>query len=111
MQLVSIEECEVTITLDVDELDLIAEGLRRAGADVNTAEGGRCYYWRAFALALSAAAIPARMVADIPANRHPRLYMESLERRMARLAGEEPPADVARLLDRPACAGVLPVAD
>ena len=33
------------------------------------------------------------MVADIPENRHPRLYMESLQRRMARLSGEEgPPA-------------------
>ena len=89
MQLVSIEECEVTISLD--ELDLIAEGLRRAGADVNTEEGGRCYFWRAFALALSAASVPARMVADIPENRHPRLYMESLQRRMARLSGEEQP--------------------
>ncbi len=92
MQLVSIEECEVTISLDVDELDLIAEGLRRAGADVNTAEGGRCYFWRALGMALSAASIPARMVADIPADRHPSRYMESLQRRMARLSGEEPPA-------------------
>ena len=91
MKLVSIEECEVAIALDVDELDHLAEGLRRAGADVDTREGGRCYYWRALALALSAASVPARMVADIPANRHPRLYMESLQRRMARLAGEEEP--------------------
>ena len=91
MRLVSIEECEVTISLDVDELDLIAEGLRRAGADVNTSEGGRCYFWRAFGLALSAASVPARKVADIPDDRHPRLYMESLQRRMARLSGEEAP--------------------
>ena len=92
MKLVSIEECEVTIALDVDECDLIAEGLRRAGMDVNTEEGARCYYWRAVALMLSAASIPARMAGDVPANRHPATYMETLRRRMARLAGEEPPA-------------------
>ncbi len=46
----------------------------------------------ALGLALSAASIPARLVADIPADRHPARYMESLERRMARLSGEEPPA-------------------
>ena len=92
MKLVSIEECEVTISLDVDELDLIAEGLRRAGADVDTDEGARCYYWRAVALMLSAASIPARMAGDVPSDRQPSRYMESLQRRMARLAGEEPPA-------------------
>ena len=91
MRLVSIEECEITISLDVDELDLIAEGLRRAGDDVDTEEGGRCYFWRAFALALSAASVPARMAGDIPADRHPRTYMESLQRRVARLSGEEAP--------------------
>jgi hypothetical protein len=92
MKLVSIEECEVTIALDVDELDLIAEGLRRAGADVDTREGARCYYWRAVALMLSAASIPARMAGDVPERAHPARYMESLRRRMARLSGEEPPA-------------------
>ena len=92
MQLVSIEECEVTISLDVDELDLIAEGLRRAGADVDTREGARCYFWRAMSMALSAASVPARMAGDVPDDRHPSRYMESLQRRMARLSGEEPPA-------------------
>ena len=91
MELLSIEECEVVIRFDVDELDLIAEGLRRAGADVSTAEGARCHFWRALGLALSAASIPARMVADIPADRHPARYLEGLRRRMARLAGEEEP--------------------
>ena len=92
MQLVSIEECQVTIRLDVDECDLLAEGLRRAGMDVNTDEGARCYFWRALGMALSAASIPARMAGDVPDDRHPSRYMESLRRRMARLAGEEPPA-------------------
>ncbi len=92
MKLVSIEECEVTIALDVDELDLIAEGLRRAGANVDTREGGRCYFWRAVAMALSAASIPARMAGDLPADVQPGRYMESLQRRMARLSGEESPA-------------------
>jgi hypothetical protein len=91
VKLVSIEECEVTIALDVDELDLIAEGLRRAGRDAGTGERPQRYFWRALGLALSAASIPARMVADIPADRHPARYMESLERRMARLSGEEEP--------------------
>ena len=92
MKLVSIEECEVTIALDVDELDLIAEGLRRAGADVNTAEGGRAYFWRALGMALHAASLPARMAGDLPEDVQPGRYMESLRRRMARLSGEEPPA-------------------
>ena len=91
MQLVNIEECQVTISLDVDELDLIAEGLRRVGADVNTEEGGRCYFWRAVALMLSAASIPARMAGDVPENVQPSRYVESLQRRMARLSGEEAP--------------------
>ena len=43
-------------------------------------------------MALSAASIPARMVADIPDDRHPARYMASLERRVARLSGEAPPA-------------------
>ena len=90
MKLVSIEECEVTVTLGVDECDLLARGLQRAAGDLT--EGAQAYYWQAAAAALLAASIPARMVADIPADRHPGRYLESLQRRMARLAGEAPPA-------------------
>ena len=55
-------------------------------------EGGRAHFWRALAMALHAASIPARMAGDVPANEQPSRYMESLQRRMARLSGEEPPA-------------------
>ncbi len=92
MQLVDIEECQVTIRLDVDECDLLAEGLRRAGQEAQPDEGGRAYFWRALAMALHAASIPARMAGDVPENVQPGRYMETLRRRAARLAGEEPPA-------------------
>ena len=92
MRLVSIEECEVTISLDVDECDLLAEGLRRASQFAAPEEAARAYFWRALGMALSAASIPARMVGDVPDDRHPARYLESLQRRMARLSGETPPA-------------------
>ena len=95
MNLVSIDECAVTIALDVDECDLVAEGLRRAGQTPTREEAARAYFWRALGLALSAASIPARMVADIPDDRHPARYMENLQRRMARLSGEEEPPPAA----------------
>ncbi len=87
MKLVSIEECEVTITLGVDECDLLARGLQRAAGDLSERE--QAYYWQAVASALLAASIPARMVGDIPADRHPAVYLENQRRRMARLGGKD----------------------
>ena len=89
MKLVSIEECEVTVRLGVDECDLLARGLERAAGDL--VEREQAYYWQAVACALLAASIPARMVGDIPEDRHPAGYLESQRRRMARLSGKEAP--------------------
>jgi len=92
MKLAGIEECQVTISLDVDECDLLAEGLCRAGQEAHPGEGGRAYFWRALAMALHTASLPARMAGDLPENVQPARYMETLQRRMAQLAGEAPPA-------------------
>ncbi len=92
MKLAGIEECQVTISLDVDECDLLAEGLRRAGQEAQPDEGGRASFWRALAMALHAASLPARMAGDLPENVQPGRYMGTLRQRAARMAGEEPPA-------------------
>ena len=92
MELVNIQTCDVAITLDVDECLLIAEGLRRAGDDVSTDEGVRCYFWHATALALQAATLPARMLPDMAAHARGERYMRHLREAVAELM----PPDVRR---------------
>ena len=82
MQLVNIEECQVTITLDVDECELVAEGLRRAAEDEGEASG--CF-WSALSVCLQAASLPARMWADMRPHARPESYVEHLHRNMAEL--------------------------
>jgi len=96
MELLNIEECEVTIKLGCDACLELAEGLRRGASQTGPGEQRLDHLWESAAAMLQAAAYASSVYAEHdPEIRGARTFGEYRQRHIATLVPEwqRPPAE------------------